>query len=520
MSSATYATMRPQWAFLWDSYWGGERYRYPTPTALSAATVRVYAVDSDGSVRTTTAAHTSYLVPHPAEGDENFNARVALATYLNVVQPVVDAYAEAVTAGVSRTLGGLEPYLSDIDRRGSTWGEHVEDVARWAAVYGIVAVVADAPPAGVLRTKLDEQQQNARPYVFVVHPTSWAWIDVDDQGAVTCFAWVEDTCAEAGSTQKVRVRELSREGWRVREGVVSTAAGATIDAQRDKLQESEPAVPLAPALKGELPVEFVAYKRDSSTPYPVGISLVSDAAAVARAIYNYLSWAQEIHRHAGFPFLALPMSSTGGQMDPQTRVAVGPTRALPYDATTGAPSYVQPSSESTRELRDHCVFLFQAALRTAGLEMAADQSAQVQSGEALRIRSRDFESRAKRYARNLQRYEERMLRHLAALAGVGDPQRVTYAERFTLPDPTSDLANALKLLTDTPVELGVTAKTAAVRVAVRAALAMSDAELAKVMAEVSAIYADDAAAFAAKRAGAMGSGETQPADAATADEAA
>ena len=260
-----------------------------------------------------------------------------------------------------------------------------------------------------------------------------------------------------------------------------------------------PPTPLPAALRGALPIEFVSYKRDTSTPYPLGLSLVSDAAAVGRAIYNYLSWAQEIHRHAGFPFLALPMAATGGQMDPQTRVSVGPTRALPYSADTGAPSYVQPSSESTRELREHCVFLFQAALRTAGLEMSADASAQVQSGEALRIRSRDFESRAKRFARNLERYETRMLSLLARFAGVADPQRVTYAERFALPDPTSDLANALKLLTDCPVEMGVTAKTAAVRVAVKAALSLSDADLARVMDEVGGLFEADALAYAERQ---------------------
>ena len=502
MSGATYETLRSQWAFLRDSYWGGERYRYPTPTTLSSARVVTRIVDETGAVTSREQRYDSYLVPHPAESNDNFDARVALATYLNVVQPVVDAYAEAVTSGVSRDLGSLGAYLEDVDHRGSTWGEHVEDVARWAAVYGIVAAVADAPKAHAMRSRLDEQAAGARPYVITVPPTAWAWIDVDDSGAVTAFAWVEEAYVDGTrDCQRVRVRELCREGWRIYEGSISTAPGQTLSAQRDKLAaDPARATPLPAALEGELPVEFVAYKRDTSTPYPMGLSLVGDAAAVARAIYNYLSWAQEIHRHAGFPFLALPLASTGGQMDPQTRISVGPTRALPYDAQTGAPSYVQPSSESTRELREHCLFLFQAALRTAGLEMAADASAQVQSGEALRIRSRDFESRAKRFARNMQRYEARMLRLLARLAGTTDAPTVTYAERFTLPDPTADLANATKLLTDMPVEIGATAKLAAVRTAVRAALALSDGELSKVMAEVGAIFARDAAAFEARRA--------------------
>lgn len=499
MTQSTYGQLRAQWAFARDSYWGGERYRYPTPSSLSSARAYTTTVSADGQVQAIPSQHTSYLVPHPAEGNENFEARVNLATYLNVVQPIVDAYAEAVTAGVTRENGALAPYLRDVDKHGSSWGEHVEDVARWAAVYGIVAVVADSPPSEGLRTRADETAHGATPYVVVVHPPTWAWVDVDDAGELKEFAWVEGTTELTPASQSVRVRSISREGWKLYEGTISTATGQSIDTQRECFECKAPPTPLPAALRGALPIEFVSYKRDTSTPYPLGLSLVSDAAAVGRAIYNYLSWAQEIHRHAGFPFLALPMAATGGQMDPQTRVSVGPTRALPYSAETGAPSYVQPSSESTRELREHCVFLFQAALRTAGLEMSADASAQVQSGEALRIRSRDFESRAKRFARNLERYETRMLSLLARFAGVADPQRVTYAERFALPDPTSDLANALKLLTDCPVEMGVTAKTAAVRVAVKAALSLSDADLARVMDEVGGLFEADAAAYAERQ---------------------
>jgi hypothetical protein len=189
--------------------------------------------------------------------------------------------------------------------------------------------------------------------------------------------------------------------------------------------------------------------------------------------------------------LAIPLERTGGQIDAMTRVQIGPTKALPYSSAAGAPNYVQPSSESPRELREHCVWLFQTALRSAGIEMAADQSSQVQSGEALRIRSRDFEARAARYARNLQRYEQRMLSFFARLAGVPEDFTITYPQRFTLPDPSIDLTNAIRVLTEVPIEIGVDAKVRAVGQVMRSGLDMSDDDAVKVEREVRTYFEGD-----------------------------
>lgn len=500
--STTYDRLRAQWRFQHDAYWGGERYRYPSQTVLSSATTREPVLDESGAlVRQREHLTWSYLVPHPSESEESFASRVRLATYVNVVQPIVDAYAEATTTRVEREMGSVAPYLRDVDRQGCTWSEHVEDVARWAAVYGCVAVVADTPRFAGTITRADEQALGVRPYVCTIHPPAWAWVDVDDTGSVTEFAYVDDAYvddSQSAPTRKTRVRVLRRDSWELREVEVSTQEGLSSARHAGGRVLDKGAMPAA--LGGKLPVVFAFYKRDSSSRYPLGQSLVADAADIGRAIYNALSWIAEIHRFAGFPFLSIPLARTGGQLDPMTRVQIGPQRALPFDAAAGSPAYVQPSSESPRELREHCVWLFQTALRSAGIEMAADASSQVQSGEALRVRSRDFEARAARYARNLERYERQMLGLLATLAGVPADATVRYPQRFTLPDPTSDLTNAVRVLTEIPVEIGVDAKVLAVSTALRAALGLSDAEVARVAAEIRAYFEGDRDAHLAAQA--------------------
>jgi hypothetical protein len=491
VNGASYNIYRDRYCFLRDSYLGGDRYRLPSAASLSEAESWKITRNDTGQVNYAPVRRNSYLVPHPRESDDNFVTRLRLAIYINLVQPIVDAYAEACTANVKRETGTLD--LDDVDAQGTTWGECTENAARWAALYGWVIAVVDAPEAIGALTIADELAAEIKPRVVTVEPAAVAWICTDYLGRLTEFAYVEQAYKDEQSQayQTVTVRVFKPGKWEVRRGTFAIAEGIAANSASYSLV-AEGA--LAPAFANRLPVHILYYRRIAG-PHPLGQSLVEDAADIGRAIYNALSWANETHRKAGFPFLAVPMGSTGGQMDANTARTIGPDQGFPYDANTGAPQWVQPSAESTQELREHCNWLFQMALRTAGLEVAADASAQVQSGEALRIRSRDFEARAARFARNLQRWEKAVLADFALLAGEPTVPQVTYPSVFTLPDPSEDLANALSILKDMPVEIGVEPKARAVVQALRAALSIGDDDAQRMMHELVELYSGDMQEF-------------------------
>jgi hypothetical protein len=503
-----YDRLRARHTFQLDSYTGGDAYRTPTRTTLTTARAWTYsAVAPDGGASSrlarTAREYVTYLVPHPAESDEAFESRLARACYINCVAPIVDAYAEAVTARIERELPAGYGPMDDVDARGSTWAEHVEEVARLTGLHGYLAVVYDAPAAAPAVSRADELARGLVPCCILVPPTAWAWVEVDARGRVVTFAHVEDAYQDrtggAALYADVTVRVWTLRGgsdgktaeWQVRKGRVNHALGG-LGAQRSAFQiaagddGAEQRGPLPAALGGKLPVVFAYCRRVSSSRFPLGQSLADDACDIGRSIYNKLSEEDEIHSKAGFPFLAIPLKSTGGAMDAQTEVAIGPGRGLGYDSTAGAPSYVQPSSESSRELRDSCVFRFMLAMRLAGLGSTADTSAAPQSGEALRIRSREFESKASRFAAQMARYERAGLALWAALAGSAEVATVAYAKRFTLPDPSEDIVNSLKLLTDCPIEVGVEAKTTLVMRALNAVLSLSDEDAAEMMAGIRA----------------------------------
>ncbi|HEY6015651.1 MAG TPA: hypothetical protein VIU16_02605, partial [Gaiellaceae bacterium] len=509
--SSDYDRARARHVFQRDSFLGGEHYRCPTRTTLSTTTAWTYALNAQGTapqaLTRTAKLYTSYLVSHAAESDESFEERLARACYLNLVAPIVSAYAEGVTARVDRDIPDSYGDLSDVDGRGGAWAEHVEEVAQWAALYGYVAVVYDAPAANPAATRADELAAGIGPRVVVVQPLAIAWVEVDDGGKLVTFAYVEQATADetsgagTGATgalwTDVTVRVWTLAGgddgatpeWQVRKGRIN--AGASMVGARTSLALVERG-PLPAVLGGELPVVFAFYKRDTSSRFPMGQSVCDDACDIARSIYNKLSEEDELHTKAGFPFLAIPKGQGAG-LDPETRLALGPGRGLAYDAGAGAPQWVQPSAESSQELRASIVFRAAMAFRLAGIEVATDQSGQAESGIALRVRARGYEARAARFAQAMARYETAGLKLWKLLAGASEDASVAYPKRFTLPDSTEDLAAALQLLTQSPVELGVKAKVALVRKALDAVLAIPDEDLSEMVDEVAALLEQDMA---------------------------
>ena len=130
------------------------------------------------------------------------------------------------------------------------------------------------------------------------------------------------------------------------------------------------------------------------------------------------------------------------------------------------------------------------AALSAGV-VAADASAQVQSGEALRVRSRDFDARAAKFAMGLEDYERRTLSMLAGMLNQPGPTSLTYPRRYTLPDSSEDLARAVLLLQSFWDELGLEGKSQVVRQALNAGLSLSDQDVDTIMAEVRASLEPD-----------------------------
>ena len=354
MSTGTYDAHRDHYRFLSDSYWGGERYRIPSATTIGTARLTTWVQRRDENGRyldewdaRVIGTYGTYLVPHPGEAPDAFRARMALAAYVNLIAPIVDAYVDAATADVSRDLGDLATDVESLDGQGRQWGELVEEVARWAAVYGWCAAIVEPPPVNDAATRAEERARGIGLRASVVHPTAVAWVEVDRDGAVQEIAFVDQPylARESGSgVQAVQLYRYTPGMWE-RHEVELKAGQALVDLKG----KSGAATTRASGSTGTagVPVVFAFFRRDTSTPMPQGISLVADAADLSRQIYNSMSWIHEIHAATAFPFLAVPEPAAGGSLDPGTARKIGPRHAFGYQSTAGAPQWIQPSADST-----------------------------------------------------------------------------------------------------------------------------------------------------------------------------
>lgn len=495
MNTKTYDLTRGWLAFLHDAYWGGDRWKMPSSTTIGTAVLYTYTINTSADGRETIMERQikklrTYLTPHANEGEAAFSQRASLAVYVNMIAPIVDTYAGAVTAHVDRDLGPIGDYLLNVDRQGGGWADHIEEVARWAATYGMVAVLIDAPRSAAAQNRAEEKARGDGLRACIIPPTAWAWITVDREGCLEEFAYVDAPYQTPDALQvTVTLWKWTRTTWEQHQLTLDCTASLPMESLRGAHgpDTRKDGGTLAPELGGRIPIEFAYYRRDGASRWPSGVSLVGDAADVCRQVFNILSSAEEQIRKTSFAFLSVPTKDAGGSMDPQTRIQVGPDTALPYPSDTGAPSWVQPRAETTQEIRAHAVFLLALALRLAGLEATATDSGAPDSGIALRIRSRGFESRAAAFAKGMARYERCALE----LAGLylkmdGGAAVVQYPKRFTLPDESEDLDRAITLLEKLGSKLGPEGTLYAIKQAVSAALSLSDEDLGEVMDEVEA----------------------------------
>lgn len=496
---------RPHALFRADAYEGGIAWDVPSSPTLGTATLyghrvitvsegedagrQVVVEETRGSVRT-------YLVPWPGETVNDFNRRRSLAVYVNIVEPIVDAYVDAIVPKVKRDLGDAAQFLRNLDGDGQSWGELVGDVALQAALDGVVAAVLDLPAQNPATTRAEEIEQGVGLRATLVPLASWAWLCIDDDGRIEEFAYADSGVTDARAlSQKVRVwvwraddveddGTVEPGGWAVYDHTMSL--DASLGASRDAVVSRAPvrSGPLPASLGGRVPVVMAYHRRiRGRTPSPRGKSLAAGPAAIGRQIYQLLSQVEDTQRRAP-PFLSMPTAAANG-MEPEVAAKLGPGSALPAPAGVGSPSWVTFPAEPLADLRSHVAFLTAAAFRTSGLEIQADATAQVQSGEALRVRSRDFESRAAKFAASLADFERRGLDIAASLLGLDrEMLRVNYPQRYVLGDPSELLAAAVMLMQTVGDRLGPRGIGESVRQAVDAALSLDDATLTAVLAEV------------------------------------
>lgn len=409
-----YAQFQREWEFYADSYIGGDAY-----------------------------TKKAYLFRHARETNIDYADRVARATYLNLVRKQIDIYAAFIFKDpIDRETNDqdFKVFEDNADRKGTSLDQVMADqVGKFGMTMGHTVAVVDLPrEASQSKTRLQDRQQNIRPYVTVYTPlevVDWA---MDGDGGYrwlrVCEAAPDDTAwnVQRPTAPKKLYRTWTRTDW-----FVHNEDGEQIDGGSHNL--------------GEVPAVFIPIQEHLSYS-DIGQSLVSDTATIARAIFNYESLLDEFLYRQAFNILALPVDeSMTAERIKQIADALGTSKGLHYSAKGNPPSYVSPPSDPAKVIMQRIEDAKRELIEVAKLQDRKGTSAQ-KSGVAHAYEFHESNATFAKIAANLEEGERRIIRlfykwqQAAPSETVDVPVSVSYPTDFNVSTIADTIDEALGLL--------------------------------------------------------------------------
>ena len=139
-----------------------------------------------------------YLPQNPMELDDSWRGRVSRSVYTPLVNRVIRTAVGLIMRKPIRLDGDdfwTDEFSKDVDRQGTGLDEFVRNQLFLSIAYGHSSWLVDFPEGKGIRTLLDQQQAQLRPYFVPVDP--WSVI-----------GWRQDPRKDLGALQQVRIKEV------------------------------------------------------------------------------------------------------------------------------------------------------------------------------------------------------------------------------------------------------------------------------------------------------------------------
>lgn len=366
-----------------------------------------------------------YLVKFERETKEAYQVRRKMSYYINYFANIVDSLVYPIfkkTPGRNYDGAGkeyIDTFLNNVDNKGTGIQNFMKDAALRSKLLGSVFICVDNMKA-IPSNMADTITKRALPYAYVVEPEFIVDYSLDSYGKLTMIAFEESL--KTGQNHVVTRRtqfDTKRITTRINGSVVSDTEHGL----------------------GEIPVVYfpsvVSAGRQTIKPP----SKMMPFATIARAIYNYQSYSEEIMRNQAFSILVMPT------LDKQN-IDIGTSNAIGYDpnTTNGAkPEYIAPPSDPANVLMEERKFLVQEMYRMAGLAFVTGTK-QESSGAS---KQWDFEKTNQLlvdFSDQCQQAEQKMVELMERWLGIDCGYNVSYADDFGISDMQEEITNAQSLL--------------------------------------------------------------------------
>lgn len=391
-----YDSNEAKWEFYVRSYMGGQAYQ-------------------DGQ----------YLTRYISETTEDYGRRIDLTPLDNHCKNIVHIYSSflwrvAPTRAYNSLQNNvaLEPFLKDADLDGRSFNAFIRECQVWSSVYGHVWIMMDKPKS-TAGTKAEELEQDIRPYVTMFTPENvldWEYERTKSGRFEISYLKVRESV--------IRVDETTTESYyRVWYKDKVELWQSTNDL--DKLVETDENV------LGRIPAVFLPANR--SVVRGIGISDISDASYMQRAIYQELSEIEQLIRISNHPTLVKSFNTDAS-------AGAGSIINMPDDMDASLkPFQLQPSGQNLDAVRASIQDKIQAINRMSHMGAVRGTEAMTMSGVAMQTEFQMLNAKLAEKADILELAEEQLWSLFCEWQDITNDIEIFYPDAFDLRDYDKEL---------------------------------------------------------------------------------
>ena len=391
-----YDNNKYRWEFYLRSYMGGEDYK-------------------DGG----------YLTRYVNEDKDEYNRRLDLTPMDNHCKNIVHIYSSFLwrvpPVRKFNSLANnpaLENFMKDADLDGRSFNAFMKQAQVWSSVYGNVWLMMDKPLSNA-GTRAEELAQDIRPYVTMFTPENvfdWKYERTPSGRFKLVYLKVREAIEEISDTEK----EVYYRVWR-EDTIESWKSINEIDTHLDTIDNA----------LGKIPAVFLPAQR--SVVRGIGISDLSDAAYMQRAIYQELSEIEQLIRISNHPTLVKTYNTDAS-------AGAGSVINMPDDMDSNMKPYqIQPSGQNLDSVRAAITDKVEAINRMSHMGAVRGTQAMTQSGVAMQTEFQMLNAKLSEKADILELAEEQLWELFAEWQDATPDVEVFYPDSFDLRDYDKEL---------------------------------------------------------------------------------
>ena len=391
-----YDNNKYRWEFYLRSYMGGEDYK-------------------DGG----------YLTRYVNEDKDEYNRRLDLTPMDNHCKNIVHIYSSFLwRVPPVRKFNSLannpaiENFMKDADLDGRSFNAFMKQAQVWSSVYGNVWLMMDKPLSNA-GTRAEELAQDIRPYVTMFTPENvfdWKYERTPSGRFKLVYLKVREAIEEISDTEK----EVYYRVWR-EDTIESWKSINEIDTHLDTIDNA----------LGKIPAVFLPAQR--SVVRGIGISDLSDAAYMQRAIYQELSEIEQLIRISNHPTLVKTYNTDAS-------AGAGSVINMPDDMDSNMKPYqIQPSGQNLDSVRAAITDKVEAINRMSHMGAVRGTQAMTQSGVAMQTEFQMLNAKLSEKADILELAEEQLWELFADWQDATPDVEVFYPDSFDLRDYDKEL---------------------------------------------------------------------------------